>query len=43
MQERARAEVINILGDKPITPTSEQLKVSINHDVHTSNLIIALT
>ncbi|RIA81867.1 cytochrome P450 [Glomus cerebriforme] len=26
MQERARAEVINILGDKPIIPTSEQLK-----------------
>jgi len=28
MQERARSEVIGILGDKPIIPTSEQLKVA---------------
>lgn len=29
MQERARSEVINILGDKLTVPTSEQIKVSI--------------
>jgi len=27
MQEKARAEVISILGDEPVIPSSNQLKV----------------
>jgi hypothetical protein len=31
MQEKARAEVINILGNEPIIPNSDQLKVLLSH------------
>jgi hypothetical protein len=32
MQEKARAEVIGILGNEPVIPTSDQLKVNyLNH------------
>ena len=28
MQEKARAEVIGVLGNEPVIPTSDQLKVN---------------
>jgi|tagenome__1003787_1003787.scaffolds.fasta_scaffold17704568_1 hypothetical protein len=34
MQEKARAEVIRILGNEPIIPSLDQLKVLLNHYNH---------
>ena len=34
MQEKARAEVVSILGNEPVIPTSDQLKVVNNIIIH---------